>query len=169
MKKLEFFNLFLVTVQSAKVNLPKYRTPRDGHWTNQMTVKLSIDNIIKYVTYIYRTPLYSWNIAKVGIKHQSNNQYIYCNSIIMRLSSNRGKIICTDCITLLTFFFVVILCNVKFHLIFWLQVPRWQSIISSCLPQITPSWYSVLLIMSMIVLTQYHLCSRSWVNNIYFC
>jgi hypothetical protein len=25
------FNLFLVTVQSAKVNLPKYRTPRDGH------------------------------------------------------------------------------------------------------------------------------------------
>jgi hypothetical protein len=31
MKILEFFNLFLVTVQSAKVNLPKYRTPRDGH------------------------------------------------------------------------------------------------------------------------------------------
>ena len=29
MKILEFFNLFLVTVQSAKVNLPKYRTPRD--------------------------------------------------------------------------------------------------------------------------------------------
>ena len=29
MKILEFFILFLVTVQSAKVNLPKYRTPRD--------------------------------------------------------------------------------------------------------------------------------------------
>ena len=24
-------DVFLVTVQSAKVNLPKYRTPRDGH------------------------------------------------------------------------------------------------------------------------------------------
>jgi hypothetical protein len=34
-----FFNL---------VNLPKYRTPRDGHWTNQMTVKLSINNISYY-------------------------------------------------------------------------------------------------------------------------
>jgi hypothetical protein len=31
LKILEFFNLFLVTVQSAKVNLPKDRTPRDGH------------------------------------------------------------------------------------------------------------------------------------------
>jgi hypothetical protein len=30
-KILEFFNLFLVTVQSAKVNLPQYRTSRDGH------------------------------------------------------------------------------------------------------------------------------------------
>ena len=48
LKILEFFNLFLVTVQSAKVNLPKYRTPRDGHWTNQMTVKLSINNIYQY-------------------------------------------------------------------------------------------------------------------------
>jgi hypothetical protein len=48
MKILEMFNLFLVTVQSAKVNLPKYRTPRDGHWTNQMTVKLSINNISYY-------------------------------------------------------------------------------------------------------------------------
>ena len=46
---LEFFNLFLVTVQSAKVNLPQYRTPRDGHWTNQMTVKLSINNIYIYI------------------------------------------------------------------------------------------------------------------------
>ena len=49
MKILELFNLFLVTVQSAKVNLPKYRTPRDGHWTNQMTVKLSINNIYIYI------------------------------------------------------------------------------------------------------------------------
>jgi hypothetical protein len=48
MKILEFFNLILVTVQSAKVYLQKYRTPRDGHWTNQMTVKLSIKNIKEY-------------------------------------------------------------------------------------------------------------------------
>ena len=35
-------------VQSLNVNLPKYSTPRDGHWTNQITVKLSINNINKY-------------------------------------------------------------------------------------------------------------------------
>jgi hypothetical protein len=27
--------------------LPKYRTPCDGHWTNQITVTLSINNIIQ--------------------------------------------------------------------------------------------------------------------------
>jgi hypothetical protein len=37
-----------VKKESAKVNLPKYRIPRDGHWTNQMTVKLSINNIKLY-------------------------------------------------------------------------------------------------------------------------
>ena len=44
MKILEFFNIVLVTVQFAKVNLPKYRTLRVGHCANQMTVILSINN-----------------------------------------------------------------------------------------------------------------------------
>ena len=34
------------------------------------------------------TPWYSWNIAKVGVKHQSINQYIWIGSELLRKLSN---------------------------------------------------------------------------------
>jgi hypothetical protein len=66
MKILEFFNLFLVTVQSAKVNLLKYRTPCDGHWTNQITVKLSINNISKDHTVLFCMIKFVGDLRQVG-------------------------------------------------------------------------------------------------------
>jgi hypothetical protein len=54
----EIFEYWWIAVQSANVNLPKYRTPRDGHWTNQMTVKLSINNIKNTAFLFSRYKLY---------------------------------------------------------------------------------------------------------------
>ena len=59
----------ILAVQSAKVNLPKYRTPRDGHWTNQMTVQLSINNIKKY------------NNIEMIIIYNKLSWFEYCNLI----------------------------------------------------------------------------------------
>ena len=59
------FEFIFSNRESAKVYLPKYRTPRDGHWTNQMTVKLPINNIIVY--YLISTDDYQ--IWHPSLKH----------------------------------------------------------------------------------------------------